>query len=460
MEAREKRSEKQINRELLGPALTGTRWFRPAAVVLGLAVIAGLVAVSLLFLKGLGLAGYTRPVMWATFITTFVFWVGISHAGVMISSILRLAQAEWRRPVTRAAELLTIFALATAATLPVIHSGRPWRLVYWFLPYDFERGIWPNIRSPLIWDPAAIFTYLSGAILFVFVAMLPDFALARDRVQSGWRHKLYSTLSLGFIGTRRQWKIQALAGILLSALILPVFVSVHSIVSWDFAVAMGVDGWHATIFAPYFVIGAIHSGVAAVVTIMALMAWLFGWRRYIRPDHFDALGRLQLFVGIGWAFFFLMEFSFGMYHAEGAEVALRQMQVFQWPWSLLFGIFIVTAFFIPITLWMFRKVRRSIIAMFAISIGVNIGMWLERFLIIVPGLARKQPFSFSWGTYAPRPIELVIVAATFAVVLLGLVVFARLFPLIPVYDIKEGQVLHQDIPVGRARVEGVVREEE
>lgn len=459
METREKLTEAQINEDLLGPTLRTPRWFWPVAGFLVFVVLAGVVSIALLFVLGLGLTNLNRPVMWAVFITTFVFWVGISHAGVMISSILRLSQAEWRRPVTRAAELLTVFALMVAALMPVIHTGRPWRLVYWFLPYDFSRGIWPNIRSPLIWDPAAIFTYLSGAMLFVFVALLPDFALARDRVAAGWRHKLYSVLSLGFRGSRRQWRLQAIAGILLSALILPVFISVHSIVSWDFASAMGVEGWHSTIFAPYFVIGAIHSGVAAVVTVMALMCWLFGWKRYIRPGHFDSLGRLQLMVGIGWAFFFFLEFLFGLYNMGGPEVSLRQMQVFQWPWGLLSGIFIVTAFFIPISLWMFRTVRRHILAMFLISMGVNTGMWLERFLIIVPGLARKTPFAFTWGNYVPSLIELTIMASTFAMVPLGLLVFSRFFPLIPVYDIKEGQVLRQDIQIGRRRVSGVVREE-
>jgi len=457
MEARERLTEAQINEDLLGPTLRTPRWFWPVAGFLALVVLAGVVSFGLMINRGLGLTGLDRPVMWGALITTFVFWVGISHAGVMISSILRLAQAEWRRPVTRAAELLTVFALSTAAIFPLIHVGRPWRLLYWFLPYDFPRMVWPNVRSPLIWDPAAIFTYLSGASLFVFVALLPDFALARDRTR-GWRHRLYSVLSLGFRGSLRQWKLQAIAGILLSALILPVFVSVHSIVSWDFAVAMSVDGWHATIFAPYFVIGAVHSGVAAVVTVMALMLWLFGWKRYIRPEHFDSLGKLELAVGIGWFYFFFLEVVFGLYGLGGPDLAMKQMQLTQWPWSLLFGIFIVTAAFIPIPLWMFRRVRRSILAMFLVSISVNIGMWFERFLIIVPGLARKQPFAFSWGTYSPRPVELIIVAASFALVLLGLLLFTRLFPPIPIYDTKEGQVLHQDLQVGRRRVPGIVRE--
>ncbi len=458
MEPGQRLSEGEINEDLLGPTLRTPRWFWPVTGLAGLGVLAGVSSIAILFWKGLGLTNLNRPVMWAVLITTFVFWVGISHAGVMISSILRLSQAEWRRPVTRAAELLTVFALMVAALMPVIHSGRPWRLAYWFLPYDFARGVWPNVRSPLIWDPAAIFTYLLGAILFVFVALLPDFAMARDRVPAGWRHKLYSVLSLGFRGSSRQWRLQALAGILLSALILPVFVSVHSIVSWDFASAIGVEGWHSTIFAPYFVIGAIHSGVAAVVVVVALMYLLFGWKRYISAEHFDALGRLQLVVGIGWSFFFFLEFAFGFYNTGGPETAMRQMQVFQWPWSLLFGIFIITAFLIPISLWMFRSVRRHILAMLLISLGLNIGMWFERFLIIVPGLARKTPFAFTWGSYFPSPIELVIVGSTFAMVPLGLLLFTRFFPLIPVYDIKEGQVLRQDIQIGRKRVSGIIRE--
>ncbi|MBI4301016.1 MAG: polysulfide reductase NrfD, partial [Chloroflexi bacterium] len=275
---------------------------------------------------------------------------------------------------------------------------------------------------------------------------------------SGVRRLFYGLLSLGWRGTYRQWRLQALAGILLSALILPVFVSVHSIVSWDFAAAVGVGGWHATIFAPYFVMGAIHSGVSAVVAIMALMRWLFGWRKYILPEHFDALGKLLIVVAITWFFFFFLEFVFGLYGLEGQEVSLREMQVFQFPWSMLFLIFLFSAFIIPVPLWLSSRVRHNIRLMFLLGLLVNIGMWLERFLIIIPSLARKQPFTFVWGTYTPRLPEIMIIAASFALVLLGLLVFSKIFPLIPIYDQKEAQVLKQSLKVGELEVRGTIRE--
>ena len=457
MQDRVELTPRQINEDLLRPVLTTPRWFWPVVVFLGLIVLSAAGAFGFMVNQGLGITGLNRPVMWGFMITNFVFWVGISHAGVMISSILRLAQAEWRRPVTRAAEVLTVLALTTAALFPVMHVGRPWRVLYWPLPYDFSRGIWPNIRSPLIWDPAAIGSYLSGSVLFIYTVLIPDLAVARDRT-TGWRHTFYSALALGWRGTTRQWRLQGIAGLLLSALILPVFVSVHSIVSWDFAVTIGVQGWHATIFAPYFVLGAILSGVSAVVSIMALMRWLFHWDKYILPDHFDALGRLLVVVGFAWFYLFFLEFSFGLLAREPGEVALRNAQVFEKPWGILFAIFIFTAFIVPVAFWFFKKVRRNIKLMFALSLLVNIGMWMERFLIIVPGLARKQGLTFSWGTYRPSPVEMILVAGSFALVLLGMLLFAKFFPIVPLYEQKEAQIFRADLQVGDKTVPAVVRE--
>ena len=271
MQQRRSLDQAYTNRKLLNGQLDTPKWWAPTVIVLGILVLIGIGVISVMINKGLGVTGLSRPVFWGLFITTFVFWVGISHAGIMISAILRLTQAEWRRPVTRAAELLTVFSLLTALVFPLIHAGRPWRIAYWITPYDFGRGIYPNIRSPLIMDPVAIGTYLTGSTLFLYVALLPDLANLRDRTM-GWRNSLYTVLALGWRGNPRQWKMQTVGGILLSALMLPIFVSVHSIVSWDFAVVPAVEGWHSTIFAPYFVIGAVHSGVSAVVTMMALMA--------------------------------------------------------------------------------------------------------------------------------------------------------------------------------------------
>ncbi|MBI4220322.1 MAG: polysulfide reductase NrfD [Chloroflexi bacterium] len=452
-------NERQINTQLLNSALATPAWWKYAVTALGLVVLAGLATFGFMMNRGLGVTGLGRPVFWGVFITTFVFWVGISHAGIMISAILRLTQAEWRRPVTRAAELLTVFSLITALTFPIIHAGRPWRIVYWIIPYDFSRGIWPNIRSPLVWDPAAIGTYLTGSILFLYVALLPDLGNLRDRT-TGWKNALYSALSLGWRGNSRQWRLQTTAGILLSALMLPIFVSVHSIVSWDFAVTPGVEGWHSTIFAPYFVIGAVHSGVSAVVTMMALMRWLWKWDNFIRPEHFDALARLLIVVGTTWFAFTLVELLISFYSLEAPELAFRDMQIFQWPWSLLFVIFLITGFFIPVPLWLFKRVRNSIPLMFWTSISVNIGMWLERFLIIVPALSRKQPFVFVWGSYHPSLVELTLVLWSLCFVGMNMLLFTKFFPLVPVFEQKEAQAFAARIQIGRASVPAVLRERE
>jgi molybdopterin-containing oxidoreductase family membrane subunit len=388
----------------------------------------------------------------------FVFWIGISHAGIMISAILRLTQAEWRRPITRAAEVLTVFSLMGALmAAPLVHVGRPWRADLWVFPYDFARGIWINIRSPFIWDPSAVMTYLTASTLFVMVALLPDLAIVRDR-STGLRRTIYSFLCMGWRGSPRQWKLQAVAGILLSALVLPVFVSVHSIVSWDFAAQIGPEGWHSTIFAPYFIIGAIHSGVSAVATIMIVMVWLWGWNKYLTPDHMDAIGRLLIVVAVTWFFFFFLEWVFALYTLEKAETAMRDLQVFQWPWNGLFLLFLITAFLFPVPMWMFRNVRRSFFWMFFTTISVNVGMWLERFLIIVPGLMRRSEMIFDWGSYRPSIIEITMVAMTFAWVMLGMLLFSRFFPLIPLFDIKEAMVGRALIKIGRRTVPASIRE--
>ena len=364
----------------------------------------------------------------------------------------------WRRPATRAAEVLTVFSLMTAMTMPLIHAGRPWRVMYWVFPYDWARGVFPNVRSALVWDPAAVFTYLTSSILFVYIALVPDIAVARDRT-TGWRHVLYTILALGWRGSVRQWKLQLIAGILLSAIILPIFVSVHSIVSWDFAAAVSVEGWHSTVFAPYFVIGAVHSGVSAVVTVMIILRSMFKWQDYIRLEHLDALAKLLIVVATTWFFFFALEFIFGLYSLEGPEIALREMQVFQPPWSVLFITFLVCSYFIPVPMWMFRKVRRSIPLMIFTTVLVNVGMWIERFIIIVPGLARKQGFTFTWGGYTPSIVEITIVFATFCMVSMLVLLFAKIFPLIPIGDAKEGMILQDEIKIGKVTVPAVMREE-
>lgn len=450
-------SPKQINSDLLSGVLAWPRWWMGTATVLLFLIMVGISSYGWELNHGLGVTGTNRPVFWGFYIANFVFWIGISHAGIMVSAILRLTQAEWRRPITRAAEVLTIFSLIAALSNIAFHVGRPWRM-FWSYPYDFSRGIWPDVRSPFVWDPSAIGTYLIGSSLFVFVALIPDLAVVRDRATGKWAPKIYAALCLGWRGTPRQWKLQLIAGILLSALVLPVFVSVHSIVSWDFAILIGVEGWHSTIFAPYFIIGAIHSGVSAVAMVMALITWAYKLENYIRPDHFDAIGRLLIVVAATWFYFFALEFFFAIYTLESPELALRELQLFTHPYGWLFLTFLLTSFFIPVPAWMFRAVRRSPIWMLVTTILVNIGMWLERFLIIIPGLARRQSFSFDWGTYHPSLIEIFLVMFTFMFVCMGVITFAKFFPIVPLFDVKEGVILRDEIKIGRRIVPASIKE--
>ena len=306
-------------------------------------------------------------------------------------------------------------------------------------------------------DPVAISTYLTGSTLFLYIALLPDLGNLRDRT-TGWQNAMYTVLSLGWRGNPRQWKMQTVGGILLSALMLPIFVSVHSIVSWDFAIAPAVEGWHSTIFAPYFVIGAVHSGVSAVVTMMALMRWLWKWDDFIRPEHFDALARLLIVVATGWLAFTFLELIFAVYGQDAPELALREMQMFQWPWNLLFIIFLLTGYFIPVPMWLFKRVRTNIALMFWTSILVNVGMWLERFLIIVPGLARRTPFVYTWEAYRPSAVEWTIFIWSFCWVTFLMLLFSRFFPLVPLFEQKESQVFTEDVTIGRAKVPAIVRE--
>ena len=451
-------SPTEINRDLLRSILDTPRWFWPVVGFLGMIVLAAAITIGVMIDRGLGITGLNRPVVWGFFITNFVFWIGISHAGVMLSAILRLAKAEWRRPATRAAEVLTIFSLITALSMPVIHTGRPWRALYWFFPYDFARGIWPNIRTPLVWDPSAIFTYLTSSTLFVLIALIPDFAVLRDHT-TGMAHRIYSLLAMGWEGNPRQWKMQILSGVLLSALILPVFVSVHSIVSWDFGMAVAAKTWHSSIFAPYFVVGAVHSGVSAVAFVLIILRYIYGWQEYIRHEHIDALGRLLIVVATGWFYFFVMEVIFGIYGREADEIAVRELQFFIWPISGWTLVFVITTYFIPVALWLSRAARRNLWIMSLACISVNIGMWLERYIIIVPGLTNRGVFTFTWNNYVPQFPEMIIIGATFALVSMLLLLFSRVFPLVPLYDIKEGEFLRTEVKIGRRVVPATFRED-
>ena len=302
----------------------------------------------------------------------------------------------------------------------------------------------------------AITTYLTSSMLFVFTALIPDFAVIRDR-STGWRKVIYGALSLGWHGSPRQWKLQGIAGILLSALILPVFVSVHSIVSWDFGVSL-VPAWHVTVFAPYFVIGAVLSGVSAVVTLMIIMRSLFKLHNYIWDEHIDGLAWLLVVVAVGWHFLFWLELVFALWLMEDQEVTVWILRLFEPPWSWFFFVFYFFSFALPVPLWMIRRVRRSWQWMLWTSLLVNVGMCFERLIIIVPALMRKGPITFQYGTYSPSPIEIMIVGATFFLVGFLLLMFSKFVPLIPLWEEKEGQKLIDEVQVGRVTVPALVKE--
>ena len=428
------KSASQINRELLRPVLKSSALYYTAVGFLATIVAIALGAWFYQIDDGLGVSGLRWPVYWGFYITNFVFWIGISHAGTLISAILRLANATWRRPVTRCAEAITVFALLIGGMFPIIHLGRPW-LAFWLAPYPNERLIWPNFRSPLLWDFFAISTYLTGSITFLILPIIPDWAMVRDRV-TGWRKKFYTVVSFGWRGTPKQWHRLETAMHIMAIVIIPVAVSVHTIVSWDFAMA-NVPMWHSTIFGPYFVAGAIFSGIAALIIAMALLRKLLHLEDYLRPIHFDNLGKLLLVMTLLWFYFVVAERLTVWYGNDAAEMAVFWL-IQRGPYAPLFWTMVTCNLFIPFPLLAIRRFRQTITGPVIASCAIVIGMWLERFLIVVPSLAHKY-LPYSWGTYRPSGIEIIITAGTFAAMALLYLIFIKLIPIISMWELKVGQ---------------------
>jgi Ni/Fe-hydrogenase subunit HybB-like protein len=422
----------RVDHDLLRPLFSTSVRFYMLILFLGVIVAAGVGSWLYQIYWGFGITGIRWPIFWGFYITNFVFWIGISHAGTLISAILRLVNARWRRPVTRCAEAITVFALMIGAMFPIIHLGRPW-LFFWLVPYPSERGIWPNFRSPLVWDFFAITTYLTGSVLFLMLPVVPDFALVRDR-SSGWRRRIYGLLALGWEGTTRQWQVLETAMHIMAIVIIPVAVSVHTIVSFDFSMAP-VPMWHSTIFGPYFVAGAIFSGIAALIVAMALLRGLLRLEQYLRPVHFENLGKLLLMMSLLWAYFIFAERLTIWYGNEPAEMAVFSATQ-RGSFAPLFWAMVVLNFLIPLSILPFRKLR-TIGGCVVASCAVLIGMWLERFLIIVPSLGHKY-LPYSWGTYRPQPVEIVITISTFAAMALLYSLFAKFVPIISIWELKAG----------------------
>jgi Ni/Fe-hydrogenase subunit HybB-like protein len=426
-------SGNRLTADLLHPLLNTSWRFYTIVLLMGSVVVAGLVSWFAQMWLGFGITGIRWPIYWGFFITDFVFWIGISHAGTLISAILRLVNAGWRRPVTRCAEVITAFALMIGGLFPIIHLGKPW-LFFWLMPYPSSRLIWPNFRSPLVWDFFAISGYLSGSLLFLFLPMIPDFAIVRDHT-TGLRRKIYGVLALGWRGTTRQWHRLETAMQIMAVAIIPVAVSVHTIVSFDFSMAP-TPMWHSTIFGPYFVAGAIFSGIAGLIIAMATLRKFLHLEAYLHPVHFENLGKLLLTMSLLWGYFTFNERLTVWYGNDVAEIntwKVTQTGTF----APLFWLMVTVNFVIPIIILGIRRFR-TIVGCVIASFGVCLGMWLERYLIVVPSLGHKF-MPYSWGMYRPRPSEILITAATFAAMILLYTLFAKFVPIISIWEMKAGE---------------------
>jgi Ni/Fe-hydrogenase subunit HybB-like protein len=384
--------------------------------------------------SGLHITGLTHPVMWGFYITAFVFWIGIAHSGTLISAILFLFRAEWRTSVSRAAETMTIVAVLTAGIFPVLHLGRAWR-VYWLLPYPSERHLWINFSSPLIWDAVAVGTYFVVSVLYWYLDLIPDFATVRDH-SAGWRRTIFGWLALGWAGTAGEWKHLRTTYALLAALITALVVSVHSIVSWDFAAAI-VPGWHSTIFAPYFVAGAIFSGLAMVLTLMIPGRVLLGISDYVTVDHFEKLAKLILTMSLVVTYSYASELFFAWTTAsphDRAQYAFRMTG----PYAPLFWLTIGCNSIAPLILFR-RSARRSLTTLFVLSLLINVGMWTERLVIIVASLAHEYNAS-AWRTYRPTLFEWTILLGSAAWFLFWFLLLIGHVPSVPIAETKQ-QVL-------------------
>ena len=423
----------QVTADICAPlqGRAGALWW--VAFLLSLSVLLlGVVAVSYQLVMGIGTWGLNRSVGWAFDITNFVFWIGIGHAGTLISAILFLFRQKWRTSVNRSAEAMTIFAVICAGTFPVIHMGRPW-LAYWVIPYPNLRGpLWVNFRSPLVWDFFAIGTYFLISLTFWYIGLVPDVATLRDRLRPGWYRRGLSFLSLGWNGSYRTWRRYEIVYLLLAGLATPLVVSVHSVVSTDFAASL-LPGWHSTIFPPYFVAGAIFSGMAMVLTLMLVVRKVMHFEDYITIRHVDAMTKLVLttscLVGLAYSIEFFTAFYVGNQY-ESFTFLNRALGPLGWG----FAIMVLCNVLIPQLFWL-RAVRRQLFAVFAICVLVNVGMWMERFVIIVGSLERDFLPS-SWSSYTPTLIELATFAGSFGLFFTCFLLFCRILPVIAMAEVK------------------------
>src|SRR5437868_9487398 len=409
---------------------TPISWFIGFAVSFALFQLMMLAIVKLVFV-GIGEWGVNIPIGWGMDILNFVWWIGIGHAGTLISAILLLLRQKWRTSINRFAEAMTLFAVAQAGLYPIMHLGRPW-LAYWLFPYPNTMGIWPQFRSPLMWDVFAVSTYATVSALFWFVGLIPDFATLRDRANSKPFRVIYGMLAMGWRGSARHWHRYETAYLLLAGLATPLVLSVHTVVSFDFAIGI-IPGWHATIFPPYFVAGAIYAGFAMVLTLAIPLRKIYGLEDFITMRHLENMGKVTLVTGMIVGYGYISEAFFGWYSAnkyEGFMIWNRMTGPYWYMyWTLIFCNIIT-----PQWLW-FRRVRTSPLGLFAVAMVVNVGMWLERFVIVVTSLHRDFLPS-SWGLYYPTIWDWMTFIGTIGMFVTLFFLFIRFLPMISIFEMR------------------------
>ena len=421
----------RINNIVLNPGKHGVSWWMVFLIGFGLLQVLGMALFWLLW-RGVGVWGINKPVMWGWDIINFVWWIGIGHAGTLISAILLLLRQAWRTSINRFAEAMTIFAVSCAGIFPALHTGRPW-VDYWLFPYPNVVGMWPQFRSPLLWDVFAVSTYATVSILFWAVGLLPDIASLRDKSRNKVVRSVYGILSLGWTGSVKHWHRYEQAYILLAGLSTPLVLSVHTIVSFDFAVSI-VPGWHTTIFPPYFVAGAVYAGFAMVLTLaIPVRAW-YGLKDYITMRHIDWMAKVMLATGLIVFYGYILEMFYGMYSGNVFELGLVKNRLYgPYAWSYFMLLFCNGV--VPQLLW-FPKIRRNLVALWLICQVVSIGMWLERFVIISVSLLRDFLPS-SWGFFTPTMWDIGLFLGTMGQFMFLMFGFLRVLPMINVFEMKE-----------------------
>ena len=409
---------------------TSNGWFVGFGVAF-LVTMMLLYALGYLFVKGVGIWGVNIPIGWGFAIVNFVWWIGIGHAGTLISAILLLLRQSWRNSINRFAEAMTLFAVAAAGIFPLIHTGRPW-LAYWLFPYPNVMNYWPQFRSPLVWDVFAVSTYFTISLLFWFIGLVPDLATLRDRSENKWSQIIYGMLALGWRGSARHWHRYESAYLLLAGLATPLVLSVHTVVSFDFAIAI-VPGWHTTIFPPYFVAGAIYSGFAMVLMLAIPIRKIYGLEDFITDRHLQNSAKVMLATGWIVAYGYGLEAFMGWYSGNRYEHFTLWNRL-HGPYAILYYMLLLCNIGIPQVLWI-RKLRTSPVGLFLISMVILVGMWLERFVIVVMSLHRDFLPS-SWGMYYPTRWDWMTYAGTIGMFLAAMFLFVRILPMISIFEMR------------------------